>query len=380
MSAVVANPAACFELHGVRVRIESELPAFADYARAALEPWIVADSGKFDIRSRLQWREGMPPRHKESGAAGGDGFDPMIWTRRPDRDLFLGEAGAQWLRIDDFPDLQMELAMKDERLDVTGRYFFHLATGGRAETLQRIRHRSQLEQMRGRRFSTLLYYLFYHPLLWWLSRGAGWNVLHASAVATRIGAVVLVGMPGCGKSSLSVAMLADSDHRMLSDNLLLHDGYRVMACPELLLLDERSRRLAGAGAARLTQTGEKRVFARDAYRTSDIELMPQRAAVLLHVERSSEFQLKPLVPRESAARLRSANTMAKEMRRISIMNEVLDLVSGARRYDECTASDRLAELVPSFALHVPPSNDLVTFMREKVLAELFDALGNGTEG
>ena len=370
------SAAACFELHGVRIRIESELPAFLDYARTALEPWQTADSGRFDIRSRLQWRDGRPPRHSESGASGGAGFDPIVWTRKPDRDLFVGEGGAQWLRIDDFPDLQMQLGMKDDRLDVTGRYFFHLAAGSRAEMLQRLRHRSDLDEQRGRRFSTLLYYLFYHPLLWWLSRGAGWNVVHAGAVATRIGAVVLVGMPGCGKSSLSVAMLADPDHVMLSDNLLLHDGFRVMACPELLLLDERSRRLAGAGAARLVATGERRVFARDAYQIGQVELVPQRAGVILHVERASEFQLRPLAPRESAARLRAANTMAKECRRISIMNEVLDVVSGSRNYDEHTAADRLADIVPSFALHVPPSNDLVGFMREKVLAELFDALGD----
>lgn len=362
---------ACFELHGVRLRLESEQPAFIDYACVALEPWLVDDRGRFDIRSRLEWRDGVPPRGGEGGEGG---FDPIIWTRRPDRDFYIGEGGAQWLRIDDFPDLKMQLAMREDSMDLVGRYFFHLAAGSTAESLRRLRHRSQLDQLRGRRFSTLLYYLFYHPLIWWLSRGAGWNVLHAGAVTTRIGAVVLVGMPGCGKSTLSVAMLADADQRMLSDNLVLHDGERVMACPELLLLDERSRRLAGAGSARLVATGEQRVYARDAYRIADVELAPQRAAVLLHVERASEYQMKPLVPRESAARLRAANMMAKEVRRISIMNEVLDVVSGARRFDEPSAADRLAETVPSFALHVPPATDLVKFVREKVLAELFDGL------
>jgi hypothetical protein len=362
---------ACFELHGVRVRIESELPAFADYARTALEPWLVEDKGRFDIRSVLEWRDGPPPR----GGKGEGAFDPIVWTRRPDRDLYVNDAGAQWLRIDDFPDLQMRLAMRNEALELTGRYFFHLTSGGTAESLQRLRHRAQLEQLRGRRFSTLLYYLFYHPLLWWLSRGAGWHVLHGGAVTTRIGAVVLVGMPGCGKSTLSVAMLADADQRMLSDNLVMHDGANVLACPELLLLDDRSRRLAGAGAQRLVATGETRVYARDAHRIADVETAPQRAGVLLHVERAGEFQLKPLVPRESAARLRAANAMAKEVRRIAIMNEVLDVVSGARRYDEPGAADRLAEAVPSFSLHVPPSTDLVAFMRDKVLAELFEGLG-----
>ena len=366
---------AAFELHGVRVRLESEFPAFIDYARVALEPWQVEDSGRFDIRARLQWRDGLPPGKAGGTARNADGFGAIVWTRRPDRDLYIGATGAQWLRIDDFPDLQMELAMRGDNVELTGRYFFHLAAGSGTESLQRLRHRSRLEKMRGRRFSTLLYYLFYHPLLWWLSRGAGWQVLHGAAVATPIGAIVLAGMPGCGKSTLSVAMLADPRHRMISDNLVLHDGVNVLACPELLLLDETSRRLAGAGTARLVATGERRVFSRDTYRIADVELSPQPVAALLHVERASEFELNPLDPSESAARLRAANTMAKEVRRIGVMNTVLDVVSGARRYDEGTAAERLAGSAPSFELRVPPVPDLAVFVRDKVLAELYEGLG-----
>ncbi len=372
MSAGKPGDPVAIQLHGVRVRIESELPAFADYARAALEPWTVADEGRFDIRSRVEWRDGRPP---SKSAKGEGGFDKIVWTRRPDRDLLVGIDGAQWLRIDDFPDLQMQLAMKGEALEIGGRYFFHLAAGSGAESLQRLRHRGHLDELRAKRFSTLLYYHFYHPLLWWLSRGAGWQVLHGGAIATPKGAVVLAGMPGCGKSTLTVALLADPRHRMLSDNLVLHDGMNAIACPELLLLDETSRRLAGAGAERLIPTGETRVYARDAYGIADIELSPQPIAALLHVERASEFVLKPLDPYESAARLRAANTMAKEVRRIAIMNEVLDVVSGARRYDEASAPDRLAQSVPSFALQVPPVSDMVVFARDKVLAGLYSHLG-----
>lgn len=369
------SDAVAFALHGVRVRIESELAAFVDYARIALEPWEVEDSGRFDICSRLEWRDGLPPRGSAKGAKNEGGFEPIVWTRRPDRDLMLNQGKAQWLRIDDFPDLQMELAMREESVEVTGRYFFHLASGAGAESLQRLRHRSHLEEMRGRRFSTLLYYLFYHPLLWWLSRGAGWQVLHGGAVSTPLGAIVLAGMPGCGKSTLSVAMLADEKVAMLSDNLVLHDGSSVLALPELLLLDETSRRLVGGAAVRLKATGEQRVYARDAYRVSEVELSPRPVLALLHVERASEFALGPLDPSESGARLRAANTMAKEVRRIHIMNEVLDVVSGARRYDGATAEQRLADSVPSFELRVPPVSDLVAFARDRVLGELYDYLG-----
>lgn len=366
------SKAVAFELHGVRVRLESELPAFIDYARAVLEPYEVDDEGRFDIRSTLEWHDGMPARRLE------DAFGPMAWQRRPDRDLYVSEGVAQWLRIDDFTDLQMQLAVRDDAVELRGRYHFHLATGARADWFGRLRHRRRLGALRSHRFSTLLYYLFYHPLLWWLSRAAGWHVLHGGAVATPMGAVVLAGMPGCGKSTLAVAMLADPDIRMLSDNLVLHDGERALACPELLLLDEKSLELVGPAADRLVATGEKRVFSRGAHRVDQVELDPQDIAVLLHVERGTDFAFRPLDPDESAARLRADNLMAKEVRRVAIMNEVLDVVAGSRRADEVGAAERLANAVPSFELRVPPVADLATFARERILGELLDGLAGGS--
>jgi hypothetical protein len=357
------------ELHGVRVRISSELPAFLDYVRVALEPYEVADEGRFDILSTLEWRDGRPGRTPEAA------FGTTAWERRPDRDLYVSGPSAQWLRIDDFTDLEMELSIRDETVQLRGRYHFHLGAGPRGEWMQRLRHRRRLDALRGRRFSTLLYYLFYHPLLWWLSRAAGWHVLHGGAVATPLGAIVLAGMPGCGKSTLAVAMLADPAFRMLSDNLVLHDGERALACPELVLLDAKSRDIAGAGAGRLVATGERRVFARDAHRVADVELSPQPVAVILHVERGTDFVFRPIDAPESAARLRAANIMAKEVRRIAIMNEVLDVVGGARRLDEIEAAERLAHSAPSFELRVPPVADLAAFVRERVLDELEGGLG-----
>ncbi|HYC01372.1 MAG TPA: hypothetical protein VEC57_19725 [Candidatus Limnocylindrales bacterium] len=360
--------AIAFEMHGVRLRLESELPEFLDYARVALQPYATAVEGAFDISSRLEWVDGVPARSLEAA------FPGAGWQHRLDRDLYIDGPRGYWLRIDDFPDLQLAIAEEGGRIQVRGRYHFYLARDARGDKLRRFRYRNALGDLRGRRFSTLLYYLFYHPLLWRLSRLEGWHVLHGGAVATPAGAVVLAGMPGCGKSTLAVAMLADASCRMLSDNLVLHDGLRALACPELLLLDENSRRLAGAGASRLTATGERRVYARDAHRIAQVELEPQPIAAIFHVERGQRSRVQRIDATESAARLRAANLMAKEVRRIAIMNEVLDAVACTRRTDEAGVVLQLAAAVPSYELRVGSLTDLTSFAAEEILGRL-DAQG-----
>ncbi|HYC54790.1 MAG TPA: hypothetical protein VEL28_07615 [Candidatus Binatia bacterium] len=360
----MSRSAIAFDLHGIRVRLESQLPELVEYARVALEPHVVADAGAFDITSALEWVDGTPQRELTQA------FSDGSWQHRPDRDLYIDGSRGFWLRIDDFPDLQLAVTEEAGRIALRGRYHFYLARDARGDRLRRLRHRNRMTELRGRRFSTLLYYLFYHPLLWMLSRRHGWHVLHGGGVATPAGAIVLAGMPGCGKSTLAVALLADPSCRMLSDNLVLHDGTRALACPELLLLDENSRRMAGGGAARLAATGERRVYARDAHRIAQIELEPQPIAAIFHVERARESRVQRIDATESASRLRAANLMAKEVRRIAIMNEVLDAVACTRRTDEAGILLQLAAQVPSYELRVATLPELTRFAAEEILSRV----------
>lgn len=321
MSSGASNAPLGLTLHGVPLRISSELGAFTSYVEETMRPFLGPPSSRVRVESRLEWVEGAPGRDLKAA------FGVDAWDRRPDRDLYIAGSTAYWLRIDDFEDLQLAVTWDEQCLFVRGRYHFRMGRG-RGEALRKLLYRGRLDALRGRRFSTLLYYLIYHPILWVLSREKGWHLLHGGAAASANGAALFGGMPGCGKSTLAVAMTADAQWTLLSDNLVLHDAERVLACPELLLLDARSLERVGKAASRLRSTGERRVYERNAYRPETMLLEPTRPSAIFNVERGCATSMEEISPRACAARLAVDTWMAKEVRRCMLMGHVLDLASG----------------------------------------------------
>lgn len=332
-------------LFGATLKLDSELPAFESYVATALAPWLCDRAEVADISTKLRWHDAAAPRGLERA------YPDFEDSRRPDRDLALAGTSARWARIDDFSDLTLAIET-GEGLEITGDYYFQIGPQRRLEPLRRLRAGADLPRLQSRRFSTLLYYLVYHPLLWRCSRNGGWSLLHAGGVARGSRGLAFVGAPGCGKSTLCVSLLADPGLSMLSDNLLLHDGARIQAVPELMLLDDRSLSMAGAGRDRLASTGERRVFGRDAYRPDTVVSDPVQPVGVCYVERAKTSSLAPMTSEALAARIHAGNTLAKEVRRIVIMNEVLDVVCETRRPDEQAAMQSLAQSCPSYLLQV----------------------------
>ncbi len=339
-------------LHGVRLDLYSDSTLFRDYASSVFKRLLVEDSSPPDLLSRLTWCEGKPPRSPR------EVFGLADWERQPDRDLYLKGGQAWWMRIDDFANLKLHVDASDIPTSLEGKYYFRLGDRKGVEWLRRLRYRRRLDALMSHRFSTLAYYLFYHPVLWRLSRQQGWHVLHGGAVRTPSGTALLTGMPGCGKSTLAVSMLGVDGSAMLSDNLLLYNASQVLACPETVLLDSHSLALAGSGAQKLVATGEGRVFARDGYVPAEIEMNPCEPAAIFSVERGSHTLLERFDASACVERMFAGNTMAQEVRRIGIMGEVLDLAAKTSAPDARADAEQLASRVPCFRLQIGPEEKL----------------------
>jgi len=356
-----ASDSLAVELHGVSLTLCSSESDFLAYASRALATLAREGVGRPQIVSQLEWVDDTPPRDLRGA------FRTNEWDRQLDRDLYVAAHTAYWLRIDDFADLRMQLTWSEGRLEVIGRYYSHIGKSRRWESLRRLRHWHRLGELRARRFSTLVYYLVFHPLLWWLSRFEGWHVAHAAAVAENGRAHVFAGLPGCGKSTLAVGALSLPGVEMLSDNLLLTDGVRVRACPELMLLDERSVARVGSARDRLAKVGDRRVFERDSYRPEWTRMDALEPQTLNFVYRSSRGEKRPIESALAAERIEAGNLMAKEVRRCRMMAQVLDLLAQTRTPDERPVLVSLARQAPCFEVGIEhdesPVGALVRLMR-----------------
>jgi hypothetical protein len=161
--------------------------------------------------------------------------------------------------------------------------------------------------------ASLLYYLVYFPYAWHFERSAGWSLLHASALATPEGGLILSGLPGCGKSTASLAALGTMECKVISDNLLFTDGQQVFALPEPIHVDARAQTLIGDLAPRARRTSR-----RFSHRRWDFEVVPEarRAAAVptalgfLHVDRDTS--VRPVSADKAALRLMANDCLAKE--------------------------------------------------------------------
>lgn len=350
----------CVDLHGVSLELHADSPEFLAHALRALTPLVPLRPRPAQIIARLEWVDA--PVTPDIDAA----FPGACWDRRYDRDLYAGNGDVYWLRIDDFLELQMKVSWDAGRLNIEGRYHFQVGKDPKWERLRRWRHRRALPALRARRFSTLLYYLVYHPLLWWLSRFDGWHVLHAGAVSSDGKAHVFAGLPGCGKSTLAVGSLAVPGFQMMSDNLLLTDGVHVRACPEELLLDSASTARVGNATDHLLKTGGRRVYARDTYRCDHTNLEALVPHAIHIVGRGRHAESRRIDPEVACARIEGANALAKEVRRCRMMGYVLDLAAGTPPPNEHQIIASLTSKSHCFETFLSADESLPDFARRRL--------------
>ena len=198
------------EFQGVPIVLSTNSRAFAAYASRFFG---FAPGGNDEttatIRAQLTWDDRL-----FLGGARGHSGSPV------GRRVAWEEGQVIARQVPGFPGLQWALQPKETSLTVQAVYrppglrrrlswVVRSALGGGA--YQRV-------------MDGLLYYLVYFPLFWWLERTRGWHLLHGAAVELEGRGLIVAGLPGGGKSTLMLALLAQEGARLLSDNLLFYDS------------------------------------------------------------------------------------------------------------------------------------------------------------
>lgn len=289
-----------WELHGVRMRFQSNSDEAIRYVRAHLAASDSAPDAP-DMDVTLNWHWGRHPAVRPSAPG-----------ERIGKDLVEKDGRILWSRVPGFEGLAMEAGPGDSGLTLT-------STCGYAprDAFAKMRYlrSGRRDRKTHKTFFKLLYYTAYYPMIWHLARTRGWGLLHASAVELAGRAVILAGHGGVGKSTLSLSLMADPSFRFISDNLLLHDETSVYSLPEPVRLDASSLRAIRAAGFEpshsevpLTAHSKPTYWVAGARASRGAE-----AGVVILLRFTPRPLLRPLSPAEVKAHLAAARDLAREV-------------------------------------------------------------------
>ena len=218
-------------LHGVGLNLHSDHAPLVDYAREhlggagglATDP--VADP---DLEVRCLWSEGARDDASNPFPAGA----PL---ERIGKRMLGNPDELVWLDPQRMLGLQLRVRRAGRRWHFDVAYRYHPGE----------KHRHELREYEYKKYFSLMSYLVYYPAFWHLERTRGCALVHAAALQTGMGAVMVGGLGGVGKTTLSMALSQQPGFTLGAENLSLTDGVSVLPCHEPIRLDPNSLGLLG---------------------------------------------------------------------------------------------------------------------------------------
>ena len=197
----------------------------------------------------------------------------------------------------------------------------------------------------------------YYPAFWWAEHVCDLHPIHAGAVDSPDGALVLAGPSGVGKSTLTVALSAVPGGRIMSDTFLLHQGPDLVAVPEPLLLDGWSRAWLGDAAdALLGMPKHRYALGRSGYVVPSSGISNRsRAAVVVLPRRAPERFVRKITGAEAIWRIDAYDDIVNDLRRYRALAAVLELMEpGGLSQARLSSLEKLAASTPCYEVGLTP--------------------------
>jgi hypothetical protein len=330
-------------IHKTRLTLESNSEDFITYARGHLAMLLSPPVETPDVHVRLHWGQQLISARS-----------PIDDYHRLSRRLLLGKDEIVQTEILLLPGLQLRTSLAGANVSVDAAF---RPPSRRMRLLMRLGGKASQDRI----YAALIYYLVYFPLLWHIERTRQWYPLHASAVAWPQGAVVLAGLGGVGKSTLTLAFLSDPHARLLSENVIIHDQERVYAFPEPIHLDERSRKMLSRLNGRLKPTDRAYSHNRQSYEVpiSD-RVQSAKPRLFCTLRQGKKLNLRSMSAEETLEFTLSSNVLARELDEYAQQAAVLNLLSPIA----CSFQRRIEALqqflnqMPCYELVVRPGENL----------------------
>ena len=322
-------------MHGMTLALRTEHAPIAAYAREHLGRLAGPPAARPDLEVVAHWSEG------ENGTApwgDGAGLDVIGKRMRGDADQLL------WLDPLRMKGLELRFRRLGERWRFDVHYHYQ------PKPPEKLRPHEEYK-----RYFSLMSYLVYYPMMWRLERASGLVALHASALASPRGGIVIGGLGGVGKTTTCIALLRRPGIELVSENLVFTDGAAVYPCQEPVRLDAGSLELLGGIPASLAPMAypdglkDKELF----HAVAPWEGGMEPRAVFLPVF-SERRGVRPLAPGLAAEKLLAVNRLTRELNDYQWYAAALDLQwpdpgSSARGVDTLR---RLTRRTPCFELGI----------------------------
>jgi len=285
-------------MHGVTLTLESTHAPLLAYAIEHLHGLVEAPSAKPNLTVRCLWSQG--DWDPEANPFPADGALNVIGKR------MLGNAHELiWLDTLRVKGLQLRFRREDGQLVFEVAYKFH----PKKEKLE------NLPEYEYKRYFSLMSYLIYYPIMWYLDTFKGWTILHASALASDKGGIMVGGLGGVGKTTTCVALMQRPGIELMSENIIFTDGDFIYPCAEPIRLDDGSLTMLGKNPEGLIRMNfpaglkEKSMFHLDA-RDLPNRIKP---AVFFLPQFSTRRYLTPLAPEIAAEKMVAMNRLTLEL-------------------------------------------------------------------
>lgn len=339
-------------IHKTRLTLESNSEDFITYAQGHLAMLLSPPVETPDVHVRLRWGQQLIPARS-----------PIDDYHRLSRRLLLGKDEIVQTEILLLPGLQLRTSLAGANVSVDAAF---------RPLSKRMRLHLGSKANRERIYAALIYNLVYFPLLWHIERSQQWYPLHASAVAWPQGAVILSGLGGVGKSTLTLAFLSNPHAQLVSDNLILHDGERIYAFPEPIHLDEQSLKLLTSLNRRLKPTDQAFSHNRQSYEIpiSD-RVQSAKPRLFCTLRQGKKLNLRPISAEETLEFTLSSDVLTRELDEYAQQAAILNLLSpraGSLQRRIETLRQLLAQM-PCYELTIKPGenlNQVVALVRGKL--------------
>jgi hypothetical protein len=301
--------------HGVRLNLHAVHAALVDHAREHLGGAAAAASGLVsephpepELEAHCHWSEG----------ACDETASPFPLDESLERigKRMLGNADELvWLDPQRMIGLQLRIRRTPRgwRFDVAYRY--HPGE----------KHRHELREYEYKKFFSLMSWLVYYPLFWHLERTRGVTPVHAAALGTGMGAVLVGGLGGVGKTTLSLALSQQPGFTLGAENLSLTDGTVVLPCHEPLRLDPNSLRLLGDVRGLTPMRFPAGLKDKHLFHVAPAPVDPPWTPRALVLPRFSRRGVTRLSPGEAAERFLAMNRLTLEVDDYTWFASALDL-------------------------------------------------------